>query len=411
MEVKHLASETLEGAFQEINAHALGTRATLSAYHAKICPAQGEHLTEEQALKAVDRLEEELGFNDQPRAVVRHEKHGREHFHVVWSRIDIENMKAIDTPNNYEKHEKVAKELEREFSLSETENRAFSRNDGGERTERNAAKWEYLQAERLGAKGPRAEKKEITKIYNESKNGAELKANLAAAGYTLAKGDKEGVFLVVNEQGGFSSLARRIEGAKKADIVGKLSDLDREALPNLRDAKEIAAVLQNAAQGVLAQGEGSSTKGTEKEYEKTTKNLSSLTKEIAAVDGGGLRVVGCTLNATGRALEKVADVAEGILNFFDPPAPRVITPAEMYKSKEAEKEYAQQLAEKKERNKAIERIAETTRKDKCLRFEDLRALSRTDLEQIRERGDDAIAAMCRRREQELERERGRGLGR
>ena len=36
-----------------------------------------------------------MGLTDQPRAVIFHEKNGREHAHVIWSRTDTEQMRAI----------------------------------------------------------------------------------------------------------------------------------------------------------------------------------------------------------------------------------------------------------------------------------------------------------------------------
>ena len=49
-------------------------------------------MTPEQWQRAVDVLDKELGLEGQPRAVVMHEKRGREHIHVVWARTDIDTM-------------------------------------------------------------------------------------------------------------------------------------------------------------------------------------------------------------------------------------------------------------------------------------------------------------------------------
>jgi hypothetical protein len=38
-------------------------------------------------------------LTDQPRVIVFHEKEGRRHAHCVWSRIDADNMKAINLPH------------------------------------------------------------------------------------------------------------------------------------------------------------------------------------------------------------------------------------------------------------------------------------------------------------------------
>jgi hypothetical protein len=120
-ELRGVAAEDLRGALSEIEAVAAGTCATKPFYHASINTRPGERLTDEQRLHAIDRLEAELGLTGQPRILVVHEKVGhidklaREHCHIVWSRIDLERMVAISDSFNFIKHEKVARDLEREF--------------------------------------------------------------------------------------------------------------------------------------------------------------------------------------------------------------------------------------------------------------------------------------------------------
>ena len=70
-EIRGFVSDNLRGAFQELNAVAAGTRAEKAAYHAKIALPEGERFTDEQMQKAVDKLETSLGFEGQPRAVVK----------------------------------------------------------------------------------------------------------------------------------------------------------------------------------------------------------------------------------------------------------------------------------------------------------------------------------------------------
>jgi len=65
--------------------------------HASINTRADERLPPEQRMQAIDRLEKDLGLTGQPRAVVVHEKEGREHCHVVWSRIDLDKMRTITT--------------------------------------------------------------------------------------------------------------------------------------------------------------------------------------------------------------------------------------------------------------------------------------------------------------------------
>lgn len=48
-------------------------------------------------------MENKLGLSGQPRAVVFHVKKGREHCHVVWSRIDLDKMRAVQLSNDRQK--------------------------------------------------------------------------------------------------------------------------------------------------------------------------------------------------------------------------------------------------------------------------------------------------------------------
>jgi hypothetical protein len=65
----------------------------------------------------VDRVEKALGLSGQPRAVVYHIKNGREHCHVVWSRIDYQNEKAVHLAFDREKLMMVTRQFAREHGL------------------------------------------------------------------------------------------------------------------------------------------------------------------------------------------------------------------------------------------------------------------------------------------------------
>src|ERR1700692_1723073 len=91
-ELRGVAAEDLRGALLEMEAVAAGTRTTKPFYHGAINTRADERLTDEQRMQGIDRLEAELGLSGQARAVVLHQKEGREHCHIVWSRIDLERM-------------------------------------------------------------------------------------------------------------------------------------------------------------------------------------------------------------------------------------------------------------------------------------------------------------------------------
>ena len=56
-------------------------------------------------------IEQKLGLEDQPRAIVFHEKDGRRHCHAVWSRIDAQEMKAINLPFFKNRLMEISREL------------------------------------------------------------------------------------------------------------------------------------------------------------------------------------------------------------------------------------------------------------------------------------------------------------
>ena len=115
VELKHTATQDLHEALNDMELTTKMTNAKTGLYHAQINPAIGENMTPEQWRYSVDEMEKRLGLEDQPRAVVYHEKNGRPHMHVVWQRTDIEMCKVIDTKNDYYIHKKLGRDLEKQF--------------------------------------------------------------------------------------------------------------------------------------------------------------------------------------------------------------------------------------------------------------------------------------------------------
>src|ERR1700748_616930 len=105
LEPRGTVAQALRGALVEMDAYAAGTRCEKPLYHAAISPEQPHRLTPEQRQEAVDALETKLGLGGHSRVVVLHEKLGREHIHVVFSRIDLDRMRTVSDSHNYRKHE------------------------------------------------------------------------------------------------------------------------------------------------------------------------------------------------------------------------------------------------------------------------------------------------------------------
>jgi Relaxase/Mobilisation nuclease domain len=235
-ELRGVAAEDLRGALLEMETVAAGARTTKPFYHSSINTAANERLSDEQRMQAIDRLEDALGLSGQARIIVVHEKEGREHCHIVWSRIDLDRMAAISDSHNYRKHEQVARDLEREFGLERVQGVHIER-DGKPRPERTPSHAEMLQAERTGM-SPKEVKGQITDLWRSTGTGKEFAASLAEQGYVLARGDRRD-FVVIDPMGGTHSLSRRIEGAKAKDVRERMADIDASQLPNVIEAKQI----------------------------------------------------------------------------------------------------------------------------------------------------------------------------
>ena len=215
IEVRGTIAHDLEGALHEMEALSSGTRCKNPLYHASINVPIHERLGMEHWQQAVDRLEEKLGLAGQPRAVVMHEKFGREHIHVVWRRVRAETLVAIADSHNYLKHEMVARELERAFGHERVQG-AHAERDGAPRPERTIAHAERQIAERTGI-DPQAVKAEITALWRAAAGPEAFLAALERAGYRPALGARR-QYVVMDQAGTVHSLARRIDGMRAAHL-------------------------------------------------------------------------------------------------------------------------------------------------------------------------------------------------
>ena len=224
LELKGVAAEDLRGALREMEAVASGNpNCEKPLYHASINSRAEERMTEEQKLKAVDRLEKELGLTGQARAIVVHEKNdGREHTHIVWARVRSDDLRVISDSHNYRSHELVARELEREFGHQRVQGVHVER-DGAPRPERTPNHREHQQAERTGIK-PKEARDQLTQLWRSTDSAESFKAALEDRGWILARGDRRD-FVAINRFGGVHSLSRRIEGVTAKDIRERFAGL------------------------------------------------------------------------------------------------------------------------------------------------------------------------------------------
>ncbi|MFZ5734733.1 MAG: relaxase/mobilization nuclease domain-containing protein, partial [Pseudomonadota bacterium] len=110
-DVRGFVSRDLTGAMIEAAAIARGTRCRQPVFSLSLNPPKDAHASLADLMQAVERAEEALGLSGQPRAIVIHEKEGRRHAHAVWSRIDADQMKAINLPFFKSRLSELSKEL------------------------------------------------------------------------------------------------------------------------------------------------------------------------------------------------------------------------------------------------------------------------------------------------------------
>ncbi|HTE14691.1 MAG TPA: hypothetical protein VK642_06405, partial [Burkholderiales bacterium] len=110
-ELRGFTGNDLNAALHEIYAVSRGTRAKQFLFSLSLNPPAHEKASIDTFEKAIETIEQKLGLSGQPRAVVFHEKDGRRHAHVVWSRIDTDRMKAINLPHYKLKLRDVSRQL------------------------------------------------------------------------------------------------------------------------------------------------------------------------------------------------------------------------------------------------------------------------------------------------------------
>ena len=249
-EVYGTVAGDLFGAFAEFEAVASGTKAKEYLYSLSINPPSP--LSREQYHEAIQDIEHRLGLTDQPRAVVFHfkpDKDGivREHCHVVWSRINVENMRAIQMSYDRTKLMDVACELAHKYGLDLPPGlKAWEEKRKRERDKLDQTLAEKAQAEETGIT-PEQRRAEITATYEQADSPDAFRNALEEKGYVLAKGDRRGM-VIVDQFGDVHSLTRYIKGHSARQIRARLAPLTPDQLPDVDQAKEMAAQRAQASE-------------------------------------------------------------------------------------------------------------------------------------------------------------------
>jgi len=228
-ELRGFVADDLQGSLHEAYAMSKATKAKQFLYSLSLNPPQEAEVSTLDFESAINRAEKTLGLNGQPRAVVFHEKKGRRHCHVVWSRTNTDTMTAVPLPHTKRKLMELSKELYIEHG--------WEMPKGMQNSElvdkRNFTLSEWQQAKRIG-KDPRTIKQAFQDSWALSDDQKSFTLALKERGYVLARGDRRG-FVAVDRFCEVYAVPKWV-GIKTKDVKAKLGN--EKQLPSVSEAKQ-----------------------------------------------------------------------------------------------------------------------------------------------------------------------------
>lgn len=231
VELHGFIAGNIRAAFAGVELQAAATRCVKPFFHGYVRLPPGETLSRNQWRHVADRVEQQLGFAGQGRAIVFHHRPaGDTHMHIAWSRIDLEQRRALDPGLYKNKLKEISRQLECELGLARVSNEL----PPGRKT-RAPGRREFEQARRLGMDLPRI-REAIRACWDLSPDGRRFMAALAMHGLVLARGDRRD-FVVLDHAGGLHALSKRITGATAAETRKRLAGIDAVKLPSVYRAK------------------------------------------------------------------------------------------------------------------------------------------------------------------------------
>lgn len=241
-ELRGFVSGDLQGALRESYAISRGTKCRQFLYSLSLNPPMDARVSTDDFEAAIESVEERLGLTGQPRAVVFHEKEGRRHAHAVWSRINVEEMKAVQLSFDHQKLQTISRELYREHGWQMPRGLA----NRSERDPLNFTLEEWQQAKRLGK-----DTQEIKAAFQDAWAISDSKVSfthaLAERGYHLARGDRRGFVAVDTVTDDVFAVPRWV-GVKTRVVRDRLGDED--TLPSIAETRA------KIAQGILPKLQG-----------------------------------------------------------------------------------------------------------------------------------------------------------
>lgn len=246
-DVRGFISDTLNGAFNEAYALSRGTRCKQYLFSLSMSPPEKEKVPIEVFEKAIAEIEAKLGLMGQPRALVFHEKEGRRHAHCVWSRINIDQMKAINLPHYKLKLQDISRQLYLEHGWQIPRGLMNSQ----ERNPLNFSLDEWQQAKRAKA-DPRAIKEMFKKCWAASDSALAFANALKERGYYLAKGDRRG-HVALDWRGEVYALSRWLDLRSK-EVSSRLGAPNK--MTSIDETKSrIASLMSEKLQAFITEAE------------------------------------------------------------------------------------------------------------------------------------------------------------
>jgi hypothetical protein len=216
-------ADDLKGSFKEIYAVSKATKCKKFMFSLSLNAPEEANPSVADYEEAIARVENKLGLQNQPKAIVFHSKGNRPaHAHCVWSRIDGEKLKAVKLDFYKRQLNTVAKDLYIEHGWNMPD--GFKNSLSRDMRNYDLAEWQQSNRHGLNAKQTKAR---IQYCWKQSDNAASFKAALEHEGFFLAKGDRKNIHLAVDWHGNFYAINRSTLGKNVKTIKAKLGKPDK----------------------------------------------------------------------------------------------------------------------------------------------------------------------------------------
>lgn len=216
-DLRGFAADDLTGALHEAYAVSRATKCEQFLFSVSLNPPPSESVRIEVFEEALRKIEERVGLQGQPRAVIFHEKHGRRHAHAVWSRIDADTLTAKQLSFFKQKLTAISREIFLENGWTMPKGLMESK----ARDPLNLTLEEWQQAKRQGYDA-KAMKAAIQECWAVSDSRAGFESALQERGLYLAQGDRRAC-VAVSYEGHVVAVARAVN-AKTKDVIARAGD-------------------------------------------------------------------------------------------------------------------------------------------------------------------------------------------